>query len=242
MKAALRLGAMTAGAALVLGSAGAAYASSASSTSTSTPSNSSGSGRLDIVKATAHARIAGRLATLHALALDVSDSKYLTSDEKSALDTQIDSDLSALTALSSKMAAETTAAAVRADEVAMVDDYRVYLLMAPQTRLTEALAAESDAAATLQKAYTALSDLAAKQSGGATATQKAELANLQAEVAAAQSAFANQVSTELAVQPGPDEAAIHASLEPVKDAVKTARQELVKARSDAKQLRASLKA
>ncbi|MBR7835449.1 hypothetical protein KDL01_19395 [Actinospica durhamensis] len=241
MKAALRIGAMTAGAALVLGSAGAAYASSASSTSTSTPTNSSGSGRLDTVKATAHARIEGRLATLHALALDVSDSKYLTSDEKSALDKQIDSDLSGLTALSSKMAAETTAAAVRTDEVAMVDDYRVYLLMAPQTRLTEALAAESDAAATLQKAYTALSDLAAKQSGGATATQKAELADLQSEVSAAQSAIANQVSTELAVQPGPDESAIHASLEPVKDAVKSARQDLVKARSDAKQLRASLK-
>ncbi len=240
MKAALRIGAVTAGAALVLGSGGAAYASSASSTSTSA-AKSAGSARLDTVKSTANARIQGRLETLHALALAVSDSKYLTADEKSALDQQINADLSGLTALSSKMAAETTAAAVRVDEVAMVDGYRVYLLMAPQTRLTEALAAESDAAATLEKAYTALSDLAAKQSGGATATQKSELADLQSEANAAQSTIANQVTTELAIQPSPNETAIHGALEPVKDAVKSARQDLVKARDDAKQLRASLK-
>jgi hypothetical protein len=240
MKAAIRIGAMTAGVALVLGTAGAAYASSA--TSTGTPSaNQAGSGRLDAVKTVASARIQGRLATLHALSLAVSDSKYLTSDEKSALDKQIDADVSGLTALASKMAAETTAAAVRADEVSMVDDYRVYLLMAPQTRLTDALAAESDAAATLQKAYTALSDLADKQSGGATATQKSELADLQAQVTAAQSAIAKQVSAELAVQPGPDETAIHNALEPVRNAVKGAHQDLVKARNDAKELRASLK-
>lgn len=123
----------------------------------------------------------------------------------------------------------------------MVDGYRVYMLMAPQVRLTDALAAESAAAATLQKAYTALDALANKQSGGPTATQKAELADLQSEVSAAQAAMANQISTELAVQPGPDETAIHNALEPVKDAVKTAHQDLVKARSDAKELRASLK-
>jgi hypothetical protein len=243
MKSALRIGAITTGAALLLGSGGAAYASAAStpnSTSSSAPS-SGGSARLSAVKSIANARIQGRLATLHALSLAVSDSKYLTSDEKSALDKQINADLSGLTALSSKMSAETTAAAVRADEVAMVDDYRVYLLMAPQTRLTDALAAESDASATLQKVYAALSDLANKQSGGPTASQKAELADLQSEVSAAQAAIANQVSTELAIQPGPDETAIHNALEPVKDAVKTAHQDLLKARSDAKELRASLK-
>jgi hypothetical protein len=242
MKAVLRISAATAGAALVLGAGGAAYAASSAS-STSTPAaNSAGAGRLDAVKAIANARIQGRLATLHALSLAVSDSKYLTSAEKSALDKQIDSDVAGLTALSTKMAAETTAAAVRADEVAMVDDYRVYVLMAPQTRLTEALAAESDAAATLQKAYTALSDLAAKEPGGATAAQRAQLADLQAQVNAAEAAIANQMSTELAIQPGPNETAIQDALKPVKDAVRTAHQDLVKARADAKALRASLKA
>lgn len=240
MKAALRIGAVTAGAALALGAGGAAYASSANPSSTAA-SNSAGSGRLQTVKTLANARIEGRIETLHALSLAVSDSKYLSSSEKSTLDTQINSDLSGLTALASKMAAETTAPAVRLDEVAMVDDYRVYLLMAPQTRLTEALAAESDAAATLQKAYTALSALAAGQSGGATSTEQAELADLQTQINSALSTIANQVSTELAIQPGPNELAIHDALEPVKDAVKTARQDLVQARDDAKELRASLK-
>lgn len=244
MKSALRIGAITTGAALMLASGGAAYASSAASAATSASSSapaSGGSARLTAVKAAANARIQGRLATLHALSLAVSDSKYITSDEKSALDKQINADISGLTALSSKMSAESTAAAVRADEAVMVDSYRVYLLMAPQTRLTDALAAESDAATTLQKAYTALSDLANKQSGGPTATQKSELADLQAQISAAQSAIANQVNTELAIQPSPDETAIHNALEPVKSAVKSAHQDLLKARSDAKELRASLK-
>lgn len=236
MKAALRIGAMAAGAALLLGAGSTAYASSAAPSA-----NPAGADRLDAVKAVANARVQGRLATLHALALAVSDSKYLTSDEKSALSKQITADLSGLTALASKMAGESTTAAVREDEVAMVDDYRVYVLMAPQTRLTDALAAESDAAATLQKAYTALSELASKQPGGATATQNAELADLQAQLSAATSAIANQVATELGVQPGPDETAIHDALEPVKSAVKSAHQDLVKARTDAKELRASFK-
>jgi ribonuclease HII len=232
---------MTAGVALILGSGGAAYASAAASSTASPNAKSAGAGRLDAVQAAANARIQGRLATLHALELAVSDSKYLTSDQKSALGKQIDADLSGLTALATKAAAETTVAAVRADEVAMVDNYRVYLLMAPQVRLTDALAAESDAATTLQKAFTALTDLANKQSGGPTATQKAELADLQTQISAAQSAIANQVSTELGVQPGPDETAIHNALQPVKDAVKSAHQDLLKARADAKELRASLK-
>lgn len=263
MKAAFRIGAVTAGMALVLGAGGVAYAatsgtgtaagsgtgpqsvsmaSAADASATSSPAaNPGGGNRLSTVKALANARIQGRLATLHALSLAVGDSKYLTSDEKSALDKHINADLSGLTALSSKTAAETTVAAVRADETAMVDDYRVYVLMAPQTRLTEALSAESDAAATLQKAYTALSDLADKQAGGPTAQQKSELADLQTQVDAAQQAIANQMAAELAVQPGPDETAIHDALEPVKQAVKTARQDLLKARGDAKELRASLR-
>ena len=242
-KSALRMGAVATSAALALGASGAAYAA----TSGATPSASaSGRGaaaqaRLQAARTLADARLQGRLETLHALSTAVSDSKYLASDEKSTLSGRISSDISALTALQTKVAGETTAAAVRTDEQAMVDDYRVYMVMAPQVRLTEALAAETDAASTLQKAYTALSDLLAKQSGGGTAQQKSQLADLQTQIAAAQAAIGNEMAVELAVQPGPDASAIQSALAPVRSATKTAHADLLKARTDAKSLRASLK-
>ena len=250
MKAALRIGAVATGAALALGAVGSAYAATpgSSSTASAASTKAAAKGKADSAHATglaavqklATARIQGRLSTLHALSLAVGDSKYLTSGEQGTLSKQISSDVSGLTALDSKVAAATTVQDVRADEVAMVDDFRVYLLMAPQVRLTEGLAAESDAAATLQKAYVALSDLLAKQSGGGTATQKSELADLQSQITAAQAAIGDEVASVLAIQPGPNASAIQSALAPAKSAVKTARADLVKARGDAQALRGSL--
>jgi hypothetical protein len=245
MKAALKIGAVTAGAALALGAAGSAYAAAPGATTTASATAkgkaTSAQAKLAAEKQLATSRIQGRLATLHALSLAVQDSKYLNSDEQSTLSKQIGSDTSGLTALKAKVAGETTIQAVRADETAMVDDFRVYLLMVPQARLTEALAAESDAAATLQKAYVALSDLLAKQSDGGTSAQKSELAGLQSNITAAQSAIGNEVATELAIQPSPNASAITSALAPARSAVKTAHSDLLEARTDAKTLRGSLK-
>jgi hypothetical protein len=249
MKAALRIGAVATGAALALGTVGSAYAATPgpNSTASAKAAASGAKGKTDsahaglaAVQKLATSRIEGRLSTLHALSLAVGDSKYLTSGEQGALSKQISSDVSGLTALDSKVASATTVQEVRADEVAMVDDFRVYLLMVPQVRLTEALAAESDAAATLQKAYVALSDLLGKQSGDGTAAQKSELADLQTQITAAQAAIGNEVATVLAVQPGPNASAIHSALAPASSAVKTAHADLLKARDDAKALRTSL--
>jgi hypothetical protein len=245
MKAALRIGAVATGAALALGAVGSAYAATPGANSTASAKGKAASAHatatgLAAVQKLATSRIEGRLSTLHALSLAVGDSKYLTSGEQGTLGKQISSDISGLTALDSKVAGATTVQDVRADEVAMVDDFRVYLLMAPQIRLTEGLAAESDAATTLQKAYVALSALLAKQSGGGTAAQKSELADLQSQTTAAQAAIGNEVASVLAIQPGPNASAIHSALAPAASAVKTARADLVKARDDAEALRASL--
>ncbi len=247
MKAARRIIAVAAGAAITLGAAGAAYADSPAATPSASPAGASGkaaagaAARLKVDKALASARIQGRISTLHSLSLAVQDSKYLTSDERSALSKQINSDLSGLTPLATRMSGATTVSAVRTDETAMVDDYRVYMLMAPQTRLVDAIAAETDAATTLQKADSALQQLLAKQSGGGTAQQKSELADLQSQITQAQSAIGNDVATVLAIQPGPDASSIESALAPNKSAVKSARKDLVQARQDAKELRTSLK-
>ena len=248
MKAARRILAVAAGAAITLGAAGAAYADSPAATPTASAGTSAtgkaGSGaaaRLKVEQALANARVQGRISTLHALSLAAQNSKYLTSDERGALDKQITSDLGGLTSLATQMGDATTVSAVRTDESAMVDDYRVYMLMAPQTRLVDALAAETDAATTLQKAESALQQLLVKQPGGGSTQQKSELADLQSQISQAQTAIGSDVATVLAIQPGPDASSIESALAPVRSSVKSARKDLVQARQDAKELRDSLK-
>lgn len=196
---------------------------------------------LNAAQTLATARVDGRLATLHALRLAVTDAAHLTSADRSALDSLIDADLSAMTALHDKIPTETTAAAVRADETAMIDDYRVYMLVAPKVRLTTAFDVEAAAETTLQQAHDALATKLAAAPGGGTAAEQSELADLQAQIQAARTASTGQVATLLAIQPGPDATAIHAELAPLVSAAKTARKDLVQARADAKQLRAALK-
>jgi hypothetical protein len=196
---------------------------------------------LSAAQALATARINGRLATLHALKLAVTDAAHLTGADRSALSTLIDSDLSGLTALHDKIPAETTVAAVRADDTAMVDDYRVYLLVAPKVHLANAFDIEAAAEAALQKVHDALAAKVAAAPGGGTAGEKSQLADLQSQIQAAQQASAGQVSTLLAIQPGADATAIHNALSPLVSAAKTTRKDLLQARADAKQLRAELK-
>ncbi|HEY3872450.1 MAG TPA: hypothetical protein VGM10_29100 [Actinocrinis sp.] len=242
MKALVRISAMAAGAALALVAALPAQADSSSASPS--PSAASGKGAakdsLSAAQALVTSRIDGRLSTLQALTTSINSSKYLASADKTTLANQIGSDTSGLTALKSKVASETTVAAVRTDAVAMVDDYRVYLLMAPQVRLSDALDAEAAAATTLQNAYTKLSTLLS-QNGGITSAEQSELSDMQAQINAAKSADNGQIATLLGLKPGPDASSLTGSVKAVSAAAKSARGDLVKARADAKQLRSAVK-
>ena len=240
MKALVRISAVAAGAALALAAALPAQADSSSAS----PSPSAGAGKggsLSSAQALVTSRINGRLDTLQALTTSINSSKYLTSSDKTTLANQISSDTTGLTALKSKVAGETTVSAVRTDAVAMVDDYRVYLLMAPQVRLTDALDAETAAATTLQNAYNKLSAMISQQSGGATSAEQSELSDMQAQINTATAAENGQLSTLLGLKPGPDASSLTSSVKAVAAAAKSARGDLVKARADAKQLRSAVK-
>ena len=97
----------------------------------------------------------------------------------------LSSDVSGLTALKTKVAGETTEAAVRADGKSMVDDYRVYILVAPKVHLTHALDVEGAALARLVKVHDALADRLAKDPAADTAANKALLADMTAQIQAA---------------------------------------------------------
>lgn len=220
---------------------GAALAGTALTVGVALPAQAATSNTLGSAQQLATARIDGRLETLRALDLAAGSARYIAAADKTALHTVITGDISGLTALRSKVTAETTAAAVHADETTMVDTYRVYLLVVPKVHLTIALDTEAAAAARLQKVHDNLAARLAKKPGGANAGENAELADLQTQIQAAQHAVDGQVVALLALQPGPGGAAITAQVKTIQGRAREARQDLRKAQADAKEIRAAVK-
>lgn len=206
---------------------------------TATPAYADTTTQLDAAKKVVVARIDGRLAALKAHSVTVQNARHLSSSHKTTLEGLISADQSGLSALRTKVTGETTLAAVKADAQHMVQDFRIYILVGPKVRLTVAADAESAAIPELRKAADTLAKAidAAKQAGKDTTKAEAQLADLNATVAAAQSAVAGQADKLLAIQPGPDANAITGQVKAVRVAVKTAGQDLHKAVADAKAAR-----
>lgn len=208
---------------------------------TSTSSGTTSGGGLKAAQALTTARIDGRIETLNALTLAVNNAKDLTSADRGTLSGLIKSDVSGLTSLRGKVAGETTVAAVRADGKAMVDDYRVYLLVAPKVHLTNVFDIESAVAPKLQKVHDTLAARVASAPGGGTTAEKSALADMQARIQTAQQADSGRVTTLLGIQPGANADAIRDALKPLVEVGKDARKDLAQARADAKQVAAALK-
>ncbi len=147
MKLLPRIAAVVAiGASLAL-AAGPAFAApnAAPSAKPSAAKPSAAAAKLDAAKKLVTARIDGRLAALKAHSTTVQSAAHLSSAHKTTLSRLISADQSGLGALRTKVAGETTLAAVKADDQSMVADFRIYLLVGPKVRLT--VAADTEAAA-----------------------------------------------------------------------------------------------
>jgi hypothetical protein len=185
--------------------------------------------------------ITDRLTTLGKLQTALAGYKDVADAARGTLTQVIASDISGLTALKTKVAGETTEAAVRADGKAMVDDYRVYVLVVPKVHLSHVLDAENDAAARLVKVHDALADRLAEDPAADTPANKDLLADLSAAVQAADARLDGKAAALLGLQPGPDGKALTEAVKDVSGAAKDARDDLKKAVADAKKVRAALK-
>lgn len=185
--------------------------------------------------------ITGRLTDLAKMQTALTGYKEVPDTTRATLTQLLSADVSGLTALKTKVAGETTEAAVRADGKAMVDDYRVYILVAPKVHLTHALDVESAALARLVKVHDALADRLAKDPSADTQANKDLLADMTASIQAGGSAVAGKDATLLALQPGPDGKGLTASVKEVGAAAKSARDDIKKAVGDAKKVRDALK-
>lgn len=188
-------------------------------------------------------RIDGRLALLRAEGVAIRNAARLTDAHQATLQKTLDAGIAGLTELRMNVAAETTLEAVRADARSMVEDYRVYLLVRPQVHLTVAADVESAALARLRTLHDKLAQAvtAAKSAGKDVGDAEAKLAHLTSELDGTESALAGLAGDLLAVQPGPDAAAIKARTAAARADVRTARTHLRAAIADAKAIRTLLK-
>jgi hypothetical protein len=130
--------------------------------------------------------IARRLTTLHQLASIVGASKGLTSPDAGRLSSEIAGEVGGLTGLRSTIDTQTRIAPLRAALVQIVTNYRVYVLVGPQVRLT--IAADSELALKPhfdQLATTLAGRIAAAAKGKDVSAAQASLDAMNAAVAGA---------------------------------------------------------
>lgn len=200
-----------------------------------------GSAALTKAKAAVTQGITDRLNTLGRLQTALTDSTRMPQAAHDTLTHQVSSDISGLTSLKTEVAGETTLAAVAADHKAMLDDYRVYILMVPQVHLTRALDVEDAALARLVRVHDALAARLAKHPAADTQANNDLLADLTRQVQAGESQVAGQDASLLALKPGPDGKTLSGQVSAIRRPAKDARDDIKKAIADAKQVRDALR-
>ncbi|GAA2381373.1 hypothetical protein [Dactylosporangium salmoneum] len=159
---------------------------------------------LDAARTAVVNRIDKRLDALKRFEATANGAGQLQAAHRTTLTNLIAEQRSGLSALKTKVQAETTAAALKADAQSMVYDYRVFILTGPKVRLTVAVDTELAVVARMK------------------AEPGADAAKLDAIAASLQ----GKADTLLAVQPGPDGDAIRAQVAAVRTVAKTAHTDL----------------
>jgi hypothetical protein len=191
------------------------------------------------IKTRSASEIARRQTALAArLTLVTSSSPNLTAADRTALSTLITNDQAGLTALGTKIAADTDLATAKADHQQIFTGYRVFALALPQTRLVRANdALIAVALPRLTDAQTRLVTALAK--AGKTDQAAAKMADLQAQITAIRTATDGLSGKVLGLTPAQWNAD-HTVLAGPRQSLASARTALQKARADIVAVRAML--
>ena len=186
--------------------------------------------------------ISRRLTSLTTLTNTINAATKLTASDKASLTSEVGSTISGLTALKSKLDAESTLAGARTDAQQIFDDYRVYALVLPKVHLVKVAddiqASDMKLTAIAQKLQSRIT--ADQQTGKDVSALQAKLTDLTNQVSAAQS-IANKIETGVINLQPTDYNSNHQVLSGDNAQLKTARQDNQAAFTDAKSIVASLK-
>jgi hypothetical protein len=115
--------------------AGAGFAGASTPSGNSPAVHSGGAGFKQLQKALED-QLTDRQQRLGNLTKEVSAAKHLTTSDRATLVSDLGTDTTGIDALAAKVPNDTTIAELATDYKAMVDDYRVYLVMTPKVQLT----------------------------------------------------------------------------------------------------------
>ncbi len=198
------------------------------------------------IRARAEKAIDARIEDLGKLKTRLSEMKRLSDSVESALVTMINSEITALTTLKTKLATE-TGATLKADAKTITSGFRVYMMVMPQIRL---LSAADRAQKTADMLATLLGKLQvrvtkAQTEGKDVAALNASLADMNTKIAEAKAAATQAVTLLTDLTPDQkDKAKMEANQKVVADArakIKTAETALKAARDDAHDVVQTLK-
>jgi hypothetical protein len=177
------------------------------STPTTIKDRNGGSGcsptALSKVRATVDGALTKRVSEINSLIATVGAATNLAASDRAALSTDLGRDRSGIGTLLQSVSTEPACASVLADGRAMVSDYRVFVVMAPQVHLTIVADSETAIAAQLKAAEPGIENAIsrARSAGKDVAAADSALASLQAEVITAVQDSAGISSTALAFTP-----------------------------------------
>jgi hypothetical protein len=177
--------------------------------STPTPSTSAGAtakacsaARLTFIKARVDLATSRRYTEISKLTSHLSVRPHVTSDDRATLTNLYASDRSGLGQVDATVQADTTCASAVSDGKKIVTDFRIYLLVAPQTHLTVASDSGTWGTSQLMGAEPALQKAIDAIPTGANKTQAQSLYNdAVSKVSTAQSNFAGVSAAALALTP-----------------------------------------
>lgn len=189
------------------------------------------------------AEIERRLTSLqNALSL-LQKAPRITDTDKATLTQQVQTEIDGLTALQTKLAADTKLADARTDVQSIITEYRVYGLLLPKIQIIAAADRLESLGQELQDLSTNLKALiaAAKTAGHDVDALEEALTDLDQQLATAKDGYQNVASQAFALTPS-DYNADHKVLSTYRTSLAAAHKALVTARDDAKTIITGLKA
>lgn len=197
---------------------------------------------LAAVQATGTAETQARITVLNDTIPRVNSNAFLTSGDRAAILDTLNSDLSAMRSLQTKIAGDTDVATAQSDVQSIFTGYRVYAVAVPQALYAaSADALTGTAIPALLTAQAALkAALAGPDKAKSTSEIEAQMADLAAQIATAQKSTAGLAAFALSVTPAQYNAN-HSILAAVRASVKTAGIAVQAASTDAKAVKAELR-
>ncbi len=214
----------------------------------SSTTGGSAAARIQTLISRANQEINRRLQGLQALATRIQDMQKLSGTEKDNLASSIQAQETELTALQTKVAADTDLPTLRTDLQSITKSYRIYLLVIPQGAITAAtdrvLTIVDNLSIIATKLQTRIT--AAQSAGSDVAALQTSLTDLSTKVSDAQTQAQTAVAEISGLTPDQgDPTKLQANTQMLKDArskLKTAMSDLQAARQDAVSIVKELKA